>query len=108
MKSVQIEAFKEEFNVINQSSVKVAEHRVSGWPAVLRNTARLSKIKTNMAAKSVAKIFFCSFRQLVKCSFNFRAFQRIILSGYYVQNGRVQQLNSAFRTIIAKRVAIFA
>ena len=47
-----------------------------GWPAVLRNTARLLKTKTNVAAKSVAKIFFSSSRLLVKCSFNFRAFPR--------------------------------
>ena len=47
-----------------------------GWPAVLRNTAWVLKTKTNMAAKSVAKIFFSSSRQRVKCSFNFRAFLR--------------------------------
>ena len=38
-------------------SFKVAEHSFSGWPAVLCNTALLPKIKTNMVAKSAAKIF---------------------------------------------------
>ena len=41
-----------------------------------------------MAAKSVAKIFFSSSRQLVKCSFNFRVFPRrvnLIPSNYSVR-----------------------